>query len=128
MTGVQNDAKTIKVVVNDETRLWPQDIVEQTGKLLGVYVYDAAATFADSPETTPRHQLWFLYTQPEKEVSEELLETIFQVDAHTEIAHYVPQWRVQELRHIASHEPDPSLSSHDNVQRAIDYFQRNCPL
>lgn len=60
-----------KVVAIDETHCWTPVIVTKTGRLWGLYLFDANR-HVHCCELTPSYEMWFVETVTERQISDEL--------------------------------------------------------
>ena len=65
----------IRVIAIDETRFWKKEIQDACGKIETVYMYDSSVT-TNLCEITPSYELTPLYYVTEKEISDELFDSM----------------------------------------------------
>jgi hypothetical protein len=81
-----------KVVKIDETKNWREDIVEKSGKIFGIYLYDESRQ-TRCCEITPSYEMHFLNSMSENHIEDEeereiLFDEISEGDIHTERVSY----------------------------------------
>jgi hypothetical protein len=116
----------IRVVAIDETRHWSQDIQDACGKIETVYMYDSAVQ-THCCEITPSYELTPLYYVTEKEISDELFDSMRNEEMN-EI--YMHCRVVDELESISSEQGFDFESSEDDeykeeFESARDYLNGN---